>query len=65
MLNITGVCVFSLAALEAGVFDKKCMKKNLIKGTIHSVGIKLKTAYLYIYRYIKSLKIYNSCLFFA
>lgn len=28
MLNITGVCVFSLAALGAGVFDKKkCMKK--------------------------------------
>lgn len=31
MLNITGVCVFSLAALGAGVFDNKCMKKNLNK----------------------------------
>lgn len=29
MLNITGVCVFSLAALGAGVFDNKCVEKKI------------------------------------
>lgn len=32
MLNITGVCVLSLAALGAGVFDDEYVKKKLNKG---------------------------------